>query len=383
MGELDKFSQLVSSIYDAGLDFEQWPVVLEQLADALEASSAVFRAGNLLNTQGKWISVRIDPAFDPLYAAYYKEANKLWQRAGIRPVESCVSDREVISKEELVRTEFYNDFLLRQDIHTALRTYVLAKDDWQAVISVGRSPRRGEWECEHLDLLRRVAPHLHRAAQINLRLAGARFDAESSAEVLNNLACGVIIVSGDGKALFANAAAEAVVAAADGISLDATGLRAAHRQQSAALRKLIAAAAAGGAESKAAGGVLSLSRPSGRRPLATLVAPLHVRTGWFVNRQRRAIVFVVDPERAPIVPQKYLQHLYNLSPAEAAVAVRILRGEGLQAVADSLRITLATVCTHRQRVFEKTGTRRQGELIRVILEGAAGIGPGRLPILTQ
>ena len=90
--------------------------------------------------------------------------------------------------------------------------------------------------------------------------------------------------------------------------------------------------------------------------------------------QPRAIVFVVDPDRAPNVPERYLQRLYNLTPAEAAVAVRILRGEGLQAVADGLRITLATVCTHRQRVFEKTGTKRQAELVRVILEGAAGIG---------
>jgi DNA-binding CsgD family transcriptional regulator len=378
MIKLDEYSRLVSSIYDAALDFEQWPIVLERLTDALEGSSAVLRMGNLLKTQGKWISARIDPTFDQLHAAYYKEQNALWQRAGQRSVETCVSDREVIPKEELARTEFYHDFLLPQDTHTALRTYVLAEEDWQAVISIGRSPRRGEWEREHLDLLRRVAPHLHRAAQINLRLGAARFDAESSAEVLNNLACGVMILNGDGKALFVNRAAAAIVAAADGINLDATGLGVAERRQSSALRKLIAAAAMGGAEPKAAGGVLSLSRLSGRRPLAVLVAPLHVAAGWFVTRQPRAVVFVVDPEGAPIVPEKYLQGLYNLTPAEAAVAVRVLRGEGLQAVADSLRITLATVCTHRRRVFEKTGTRRQAELIRLILEGAAGIRLERL-----
>ena len=378
MSNLDEYSRLVSSIYDAALDFERWPIVLEQLADALDGSTALFRQADLVNTEGVWASVRIDRAFQRLYVDRYNGHDPLWERAGVRWVESCVSDRELIPKEELIRTEFYNDFLLPQDIHTVLRTYVLAEDDWQAVISVGRSLRQGEWECEHLDLLRRVAPHLHRAAQLNLRLGSARFDEESSAEVLNNLACAVIIVTGDGKILFANCAAEAIAAAADGISIDATGLHAAEQQQSSALRQLISAAATGGIEPNAAGGMLSLSRPSGRRPLAVLVAPLHVTAGWFVNREPRVIVFVVDPERAPIVPEKYLQHLYNLTPAEAAVAARILRGEGLQAVADSLRIALATVCTHRQRVFEKTGTRRQAEFIRVILEGAAGIGLERL-----
>jgi hypothetical protein len=143
MGAIDEYSELVSSIYDAALDFEKWPAVLERLADALKGSSAVLRTGNLENNQGKWISVRMDPRFDQLYVEYYKEHHALWQHGGIRPVGSCESDREVIPKEELVRTEFYNDFLLPQDTHTALRTYVLAEADWQAVISVGRSPRRG------------------------------------------------------------------------------------------------------------------------------------------------------------------------------------------------------------------------------------------------
>ena len=378
MSKLDEYSELVSSIYDAALDFERWPIVLERLVDALEGSTALFRNANLVNTEGVWASVRIDQTFQRLYVERYSDHNPLWERAGTRPVESCVSDREIIPKEELVRTEFYNDFLLPQDIHTVQRTYVLAEDDWEAVISVGRSPRRGEWEDEHLDLLRSVAPHLHRAAQLNLRLGGARFNEESSAEVLNNLACGVIIVTGETKILWANHAADAIIAAADGIRVDGGGLRAAERQQGLALRKLIATAATSGAATTAAGGTLSLSRASGQRPLAVLVAPLHVRPEWFVKREPRAIVFVVDPERAPIVPEKYLQDLYNLTPAEAAVAVRILRGEGLQAVADSLRITLATVCTHRQRVFEKVGARRQAELIRLILEGAAGIGLERL-----
>ena len=56
MDKLDECSQLVSSVYDAALDFERWPIVLERLADALEGSTAVLRSGQG-NTPGKWISV--------------------------------------------------------------------------------------------------------------------------------------------------------------------------------------------------------------------------------------------------------------------------------------------------------------------------------------
>ena len=68
MSELDEYSQLVSSIYDAALDFKRWPTVLEHLADALEGSTALFRNANLLNTEEVWASVRIDQTFQQLYA---------------------------------------------------------------------------------------------------------------------------------------------------------------------------------------------------------------------------------------------------------------------------------------------------------------------------
>src|SRR5215469_11731013 len=110
MSKLDEYSQLVSSIYDAALDFKRWPIVLERLVDALEGSTALFRNANLVNTEGVWASVRIDQTFQRLYVERYSDHNPLWERAGIRPVESCVSDREIIPKEDLVRTEFYNDF---------------------------------------------------------------------------------------------------------------------------------------------------------------------------------------------------------------------------------------------------------------------------------
>ena len=46
----------------------------------------------------------------------------------------------------------------------------------------------------------------------------------------------------------------------------------------------------------------------------------------------------------------------------------MLRGHGLQAVANELRVTLSTVRVYLQRVFEKTGTHRQAELVRLLIE---------------
>ena len=66
------------------------------------------------------------------------------------------------------------------------------------------------------------------------------------------------------------------------------------------------------------------------------------------------------------------------TPAEAEIAIRVVRGHGLQYVADELRVTLSTVRVHLQRVFEKTGAHRQAELVRMLSELATAAVPDRL-----
>ena len=111
---------------------------------------------------------------------------------------------------------------------------------------------------------------------------------------------------------------------------------------------------------------MALARPVPRRPLSALVVPLKIELTWFVTGRPAAIVFVADPDSAPRTAPDQLRNLYRLTPAEAAVAIAIARGGGLQAVADELGISLTTARTHLQHVFEKTETRRQAELGRLI-----------------
>ena len=42
-------------------------------------------------------------------------------------------------------------------------------------------------------------------------------------------------------------------------------------------------------------------------------------------------------------------------------------------VADELEITLNTARTHLKQVFEKTGTKRQAELVRLLLQSPAAL----------
>jgi DNA-binding CsgD family transcriptional regulator len=70
-----------------------------------------------------------------------------------------------------------------------------------------------------------------------------------------------------------------------------------------------------------------------------------------------------------------LRDWYGLTPAEARVAVLLASGLSLDAIAERLGIGANTALTHLKSIFGKTDTRRQGELIRLLLSNPA-LGPG-------
>jgi hypothetical protein len=81
MSKLDEYSQLVFLIYDAGPDFECWPIVLWQLADVLQGSSALFRRASANNTQDVSAWFRVDQTLQQLYV----ERNPRLTMSGSRP----------------------------------------------------------------------------------------------------------------------------------------------------------------------------------------------------------------------------------------------------------------------------------------------------------
>jgi DNA-binding CsgD family transcriptional regulator len=182
-------------------------------------------------------------------------------------------------------------------------------------------------------------------------------------DALDRIAQGTIVVDADARVLLANRTARDILDAGDGLALDANLLRAALPEQTSQLRAAIAAA---GTREGATGGALAIRRPSMRRSLWVVVAPLQA-AGDDAGAPR-AVLFVSDPGRHALPSASQLRRLYGLTRAEAEVSLLVARGEGLPAVAATLGITRATARTHLMHVFEKTDTNRQSELVRLLLQ---------------
>ena len=108
-------------------------------------------------------------------------------------------------------------------------------------------------------------------------------------------------------------------------------------------------------------------RPSGKWPYIIHVLPLHRAATAETSSDATALVLIADPEEEPEPAPALLRRLYGLTNTEASVVMRIVRGAGLKEISEESSVSLTTVRTHLQHVFDKTGTHRQAELVGFVL----------------
>lgn len=362
----DELLNLIDGIYAAAADFSRWPSGLERIADAFGAQEASLAA--VTATQVPWlVAPRTDPAFLATYGAYYHPLNRFWQHLSRLPPGTAAFDQMLLPKEELQGSEFYNDWSAPQGYLAVMGATLFVEDGWRFEFTV---PGKRDFTPEHLRLHAALAPHLTRALQLNQRLARAEIAHAAPVEALNRLEQGVVLVDGQAQVLFVNRAAEG--------ALDRGGLRTRERvlrtdsaDETSALHALIAGCARAAPEDQ--GGYVAVARGPDRPPLSLLVVPLRHEPFLVPGPRPAAAIFIADPEAAGVPELAQLQDQFGLTRAEAALTLELVKGDGVQAAADRLGVLVATARTHLHRVLAKTGTRRQADLVRLVLSSRHGV----------
>jgi DNA-binding CsgD family transcriptional regulator len=371
---LEDYSDLVGRIYDAALDPQLWPETLERVAGAVGATAGGLMLTDPIRQRFAAVSVGVSPAAVEAYNKYYWRVDPMAPILGRMPTGLLFTDRSVVARSELERTELHNDWAQPQGLEDSAFAILLRDGPALGAFCLGASKRVNAYErSDSMRLLQLLVPHLQRAARTQWKMDCVIAGRNVAFAALARLRHGVVLVGAGGRVLFANDAAARLAAQTDGLSIGAAGMRAALPSQDAALQRLLAQAFTSNGAEVPIGGMQAITRVSGRRAFVIYVLPLREIAETFTAYAPCAIAVIVDPDDPPPILPRHLQELYGLTPAEAAVAIQMLRGQGLQAVAAELRVTLSTVRIHLQRVFEKTGTHRQAELVRLLLDGQAGI----------
>jgi len=187
------------------------------------------------------------------------------------------------------------------------------------------------------------------------------------ADTLDGLSAGMFLVEGCGRILHANRAGRVVLEQGDILRSAAGRLAAREADVDQSLRNAFAAAANDGATIRFRGAAVPLRARNGTRHVVRvmpLVSGSRRRAGMAYTAA--AAVFVNEAVcEGPSLPEVIAQ-TYKLTPSELRILLAIVKVGGVPEVAQALGIAESTVKTHLSRLFQKTGTTRQAELVRVV-----------------
>jgi DNA-binding CsgD family transcriptional regulator/PAS domain-containing protein len=378
MTTIDDFSRIVRTIYDAAVEPADWTVASGEILAAVSGN-----AGGLGTTDRERNqivgSVGIDSAMMLAYDAYYGRLDPMSSALVGIPAGAIATRQQVMPLDIWARSEFCNDWARPNDYGDFFGS-LLTRDDgsawWlNASAPVGPDPFGTP---ERVSLLRTLVPHLQQAIRTQIRLYDLDRRNRDLVAAVDSFSDGVAIVGGGGRLIHLNPAAEAIVASRDGLRLRSGHLTATSAHGNARLDGAVHQALSGERSDVPTGGCVAVSRLSGKRPYVIRVIPLAPEVAVGVASPT-ALVLIVDPEKEPEPELEALRRLYGLTDTEAEVALRVLDGSGLGPIADELSVSLSTVRTHLQHVFDKTQTHRQAELVRLLLGGlAATRSPGTI-----
>lgn len=354
MATLDDFSRLVAAVYSSVLAPENWNETLSDLQRTLDTHCALIR----VDETGRSIqaaSLAPDACAD--YQRHYRRLDYVLEAVEHSPVGSFQSGRALVALQ--AQSEFHIDWLRPLDMTDGL--FVRLTDGPAPMAFLTAGPRPPE---PFVPLVSALVPHLQQALRSQAHLEHLRRRADELGAVTQALGHAVIVVTAASRIVYTNSAAEDLLRSADGLMVHAGRLEAAAAGTDTALQGSIHAAVAP-VGSHPSGNSLLCARPSGRRPYVIEVLPTD--PSGATGSGRHAVVVVADPEHESDTAPTFLRRHYGLTPGETEIAVMVMNGGGVKEIAERMSLSQSTVKTHLQHVFDKTGTHRQADLIRLLL----------------
>lgn len=138
-------------------------------------------------------------------------------------------------------------------------------------------------------------------------------------------------------------------------------------RECAALRAVVAGAISFGTGKTPPKPRATLISRARKRPLQLVAVPCRPET-LATPKKAAALVFITDPDQKAPARADTLRTLFRLTPAEVKLATVLLEGKSLSEAANLNQVGRETVRSQLKSIFIKTGTRRQSELIGLLLK---------------
>jgi DNA-binding CsgD family transcriptional regulator len=174
---------------------------------------------------------------------------------------------------------------------------------------------------------------------------------------------GAVLVAETGRPHLANRAALAILQKKDGLSLMRSELMTDRASDMRLLHRLLHEAISSPEMGEPKESPFTVERKRAHTSLIVRVIPGPGLECWQDEQQRTALLRLYDRDAGLVVDERTLVSLYGLTRGEASLASKLVQGKSIEDAAAELFISPHTARTHLKRIFMKTDTHRQPELV--------------------
>ncbi|MGF7051771.1 DNA-binding CsgD family transcriptional regulator/PAS domain-containing protein [Bosea sp. OAE752] len=364
---LDTVMSAVDQLLSGAMDEEQMPAAAETLRQLFNGSKACF--ASVGPNPEDWVAyaTNVDEA---LQARCFGDLAQDFVEMGFAlrniPLGQVYHDHEVYGRERLHSSRIWQEWMQPQDMHGGMACRLAENGEAFWFFDVQRGRHQEGFDREDVALLGKLYPVLRRIAEVRRHLGRVAIQRDEARGALDSLAMGIVIVDQDLRIIYANEGADEILAEPDGaLSLRQGRVFARQPSDHRQFRQLVEAAAHGGRDPLGQQRSSLILRGDDRaHSLSACVMPAALSLAPAGSHSKVMIALRRLEMATDIVACS--RQLFDLTETEAKFASALASGLSLTEAAAAQRVRISTARTHLARIFQKTDTRQQSQLVSLL-----------------
>lgn len=359
---------IVSQIYEAALDDEQFTALPLVLAHHFHARSAVIhwldssRRSEVDATSGYYSASQMR-TYTENFAA-----NDLWTVAAARDAcrNTAWNANDLVAEDDYAKSTFYNDWIRPMGDDTwRCAGAVMETSRGFGIIGIHRGRSQPDFGNEVVDRLQEALPHLRRALAMRGKLQAYGSALESWNQIFEAGRSATFIIDALGRVRRLNEAAERLLEQGNLLELRDRRIVPCCSQQAKRWSQMVCCATD------------QVSPSAGEAAFGQTVETVWTAEALPIvagDLAGCALVTIAHWQDATQSGAKggRLREIYGLTEAEAAIATLITEGQSLTEIAGARGTTRETIRSQLKHILAKTGTRRQAELVSLAMKVGNG-----------
>jgi DNA-binding CsgD family transcriptional regulator len=347
---------IVEDVYKASLDKNIWGKLLKTIISEIGASAGFYAGLDVRSGRGRyWYAEGHDLRIQKLYNEVYLERDPTL--------------REILRNSEVVNLfganefnnipdykKFHQEFLLPHGLGPILSAVISRQGSIFSFIGFQRKLGESDFSKDNANFVQALLPHLKLGDTIAAKLATLSDARKLLMTALDRIEHGIVLIDEKGYINLTNKNAEKMLEEGNIIQANFGRIKFIGLDETVIQREI-------GAISATKSSFLQTPHNVSIKILPASTEYEDIGEGGF-----KGFIVFISTTASRNAAENDLKKIYSLTNTEVKILEKLAAGLKIEEICSTFSISMSTVKTHLQHIFQKTGVNRQVDLVRIYYE---------------